>query len=135
MIKTGIINLSKQLVKASEIMQNFLQKSPAPPSFIPLRELSNYCARRLLEADNSFERFLCFYLYSLIDSIFSNLGGDTPYDEQLQQVREKFYAKLSHFLLELGNAIVAEDKNSTIDYLISSVDEYINNIVLLNRSP
>lgn len=133
MLTSGLNNLSKQLVKVSGTMQESLQKSMALPSFIPLRELSSYCSRRLFESEDSFERFLCFYLYSLIDSIFSNLGGDTPYDEKLHRVREKLYTNLSQFLLKLGYAIAEQNKESIVKYLMLSVDEYINNINLLNK--
>lgn len=125
--------LAKQIKQTAQSMDAFSQEKPLNTNFIPLRELSNYCVVRLFNTDDALERFVCFYLYSFINNVFSNIGGDTPYDDQLKETRKHFYKNLTENLYKLGNAIQKKKNDSIMNCLILSTDDYIGRINLLNE--
>lgn len=121
-----------QIFKTAKEINEQLEHKDKHPNAISLKDLSHYCTDRLLESKDSTEQFICFFLSSLIDSFFSNMGGDTPYDEELQNIRVSFYSNLSGILMKLGEEIKKENRDGLVDCLSKALNDYVNKINQLN---
>lgn len=123
-----------QIIKTAKEINEQLEHKNKHPNAISLKDLSHYCTDRLLESTDSTEQFICFFLSSLIDSFFSNMGGDTPYDDELQNVRVSFYANMSGILMKLGEEIKKENREGLVDCLSKALNDYVNKINQLNTN-
>ena len=132
MVKVELENLSDRIIKTAQELKEQLEKNPQHPNATSLRELGHYCTERFLESQSSTERFLSFFLSSFIDSFFSNLLGDTPYDEELQHAKVSICNKLYETLIILGGEIKKENKVGILDCLSEIVSYYVDKINHLN---
>jgi hypothetical protein len=120
---------------AADELKGSLEADPNHPNITALRKLRHFCSRKLLEAQNKKERFLCFFLCCFIDDIFSNMGGDTPYDMQLHRGRISLYNKTAEILILIGKECrEGSDSQRLLDNLSTLVSNYADSINFLNKT-
>lgn len=124
-----------RILITGEELRVSLEKDPEHPNITALRKLHHYCSKKLFEAESKYDRFLCFFICSLIDDIFLNLGGDTPYDQELHSTRLSLFNKISEVFLNIGK--ISSDKEGLLD-IIENLSDLINNyterVNFLNKS-
>ncbi|MBI4679864.1 MAG: hypothetical protein HY753_01290, partial [Nitrospirae bacterium] len=111
------------------------EKEAHNPNIVGLRRLNHFCYKRILETDNKEERFLCFYISKFSDSFFANLGGDAPYDKELQKARIDLISAIQDKLDILIKAIKDTDNKKLFSTLCDLVDHYIDTINFVNNVP
>ena len=126
-------SLAERLIDVGRKIKDHSSRKPYHPDFVYLRELGEYCNARLFQSSDSKEKLICFYLSRMVDSFFSNFGGDTPYDEEIQSARIDFYSALSDGIIKLGDKIKIGDLNSSCELLSTITDKYISIIKYLNK--
>lgn len=125
--------IAERFINVGNGIKEYNAKRPNQPDFVYLKELEDYCNVRLFHSPDSNEKFFCFYLSRLIDSFFSNLGGDTPYDAEIQSARISFNAIMSDGLIKLGENIKENQINATYGLLSDMTNKYITLINYLNK--
>lgn len=121
--------------RISDELRESLEREPSHPSMAALRRLRYFCSRQFLEAEDKYERFLCFFLSCFIDDVFFNLGGDTPYDKELHNERIYLFKKITETLQSIEKKEKDEEwLLKVLESISDLVDVYSDKINFLNKS-
>ena len=112
---------------------NFTNGSNKSFDFSHLRDLGDFCHSCLLHRKDEFESSIAFYLYSYVNSFFYNFGGDTPYDNDLQFAKQKFFEQLILNLRDLEKSLLRNKSKSIIESLNLMTNTYYDQMKLLNE--
>ena len=125
--------LLEQIKDTRNKIVDSLANSSNRPNISSLRVLERFCAKRMLETDSKYEKFICFCLSNVINYTFYNLGGDAPYTRELQQHRVLLVAKIAERLEQLLAAVAAEDRLQLLAQLSELVNDPVERVVVLNK--
>ncbi|MCL4477404.1 MAG: hypothetical protein M1508_14480 [Nitrospirae bacterium] len=124
-------DLFDRILITSDELKASLTDDPEHPNFMSLRKLRHYCFRRLLESEDSYERFLSFLICSFVDEIFFNLLGDTPYDKDLHSARISLLEDIAKTFMHMGRK---KELYAVFESFPELVSKYVDIINSLNRS-
>lgn len=89
----------------------------------------------ILEMKNpSHDRLRAFWLNGIIDDIFYNLFGDTPYSRATEQARQEICDDFTNFLEVLLVTSKSEVSNKQLSCWEDFVNRYLDKINQINRS-
>lgn len=87
------------LVRLLEVTGQGLREDPYDTHL--LRNLQD-SARELLHSADSLVKFLCFFLFELVDDVFFNVVGDVGYSKEADGLRRHFFCTTGSSLVQLA---------------------------------
>jgi len=100
--------------------------------FTFLRKLSEYCYQLLLdEKHKNNESVVAFFLFKYIENLMINFGGDSIYNEDVQQSKTKIYEEILEGLRDFVKSLNSNDISgisSAMQTLITTYYYQVNHI-------
>jgi hypothetical protein len=124
--------VADHIIITGQKIKESLKENPEHPDMTPLRKLNRYCSFQLLRSSDMYERFLCFSIANLIDAIFFNLAGDTPYDKEVEKARISLFEKIPESFEKIGNKIGEEKHEEAFIVFSKLVSDFADRINFLN---
>lgn len=126
--------LSEKLFEVASKIKQSANKEHNHPDFVYLRNLEDFCNNRLFQTNDKTEQLVCFIITRFIDSFFSNLAGDTPYDVEVHNSRVNFNNVLAEIFFAMSKSIIANDRKTLFDSASALINEYVALINYLNKN-
>lgn len=125
-------DLHDLIMRTADEVGECLRQAPEKPNLDAFRRLQRYCSHGMFTEKESRIRLICFFLSDYIGMVFSNLGGDTPYDKILHKTRVAMFDFASNQLKLLATAIQDQNDPAILSCLEQLVSRYVEDINYLN---
>jgi hypothetical protein len=125
--------LAKQISQTEQLMREDYEAQPEQLSFIPLRNLGQFCGDYLMTTKNSLEQITAFFLARHLENLFRNLGTDAFYDEELRVAKQKIFIQFLEALKRVEQNLINENFEDMIKVISEIVSSYVSQINYLNR--
>ena len=99
-----------------------------------LRELQAG-TERFMYSEDSFSRFISYFVFELIDSLLFNLVGDVGYSKTTDSLRRDFFRDTGFLLVQLASFVEAKRKKESFEACEKLVFSYLTLIESINQIP